>query len=117
MPSLLQLMLFIGIALYGTIVRGAPLAVDALFTVDLKSTANGGCLKFGEAKANKFLAEAERMAAMGEQLVDDYGSQGEATRLIHAFVGQLDAADVRYLKCKSTLPLYSSLYGWPTLSF
>lgn len=117
MATSLQLMLLISVTICSTVVQGAPLAADTLFQVDFSGNANGGCLRFGRDKANRFLAEAQIMAQLGEQLADDYGSKDEATRLINAFVGELNGGEVRRLKCMSNFPPKFSFYQAPTLTF
>jgi hypothetical protein len=101
MAKALQFVLFIGIALYGTVVQSA-MAVDSLFQVDFSDITNGGCRTLGKDKAQRFIDEAEKMAEVGLQLADDYGLREEATRLMNAFMGgELFQGEIRRVKCKS----------------
>ncbi|KAL2212263.1 hypothetical protein CC79DRAFT_359041 [Sarocladium strictum] len=100
MANALQFVLFIGIALYGTVVQSA-MAVDSLFQVDFSEITNGGCRNLGKDKAQRFIREAETMAEVGLQLADDYGLKEEATRLMNAFMGgELFQGEIRRVKSR-----------------
>ncbi|KAF9871761.1 hypothetical protein CkaCkLH20_10695 [Colletotrichum karsti] len=78
---------------YGAIAAAAALAVDTLFRVDFSTDEFGGCRTAGRTAIQNMLDEAETLAGVGVQLVDNYGqTSGEAKRLLDVFVnGNTDA--------------------------
>lgn len=94
--------IFIGL-FYATIVQSEALAVEDIFNVDLSKDARGGCGSVGRDRLQSLLDEAEALAAMGLELMDDYNTAGESTRLLNVFVRNNNADHRKNIRCTSTL--------------